>query len=87
MNNDKQIARVQKVGNLMIVLRLKKKNKCSGSIYIHLNFKVIARRFAITSRNLGCQHLINAGVSYSGQHYHLRYISSPVTGSQPLFLE
>lgn len=27
MNNDKQIARVQKVGNLMIVLRLKKKEQ------------------------------------------------------------
>lgn len=56
----------------MMVSREKKKDSAERYTGIRLNFKVIARKFATTSRGLGCQHLVNAGVNYSGQYRHSR---------------
>ena len=71
----------------MVLDETKKARKSSAARHIHLNFKAIPRKFAATPRSLECQHLENASVNYSGQHYHSKYVSSPVTGSQPRVLE
>lgn len=57
------------------------------NVNIDPSFKVIPKRMAITLRNSESQDLVNAGVNDSGRPYHSRYISSPVTGSQPRVLK
>jgi hypothetical protein len=70
----------------MVLDETKKARKSSAARHIHLNFKAIPRKFAVTPRILGCQHLFNAGVNYSAQHYYSKYVYSPETGSQPKVL-